>query len=196
VRGCSWSKRARVTAVTLVTDSKREDTPSVSVRLLKDLRTVFGDRDVMGTELILTSLHKIEESPWGEFHGKPLDARSLANQLRKYEISSTSVRVDEWHGRGYRRADLWDAWERYLPALVTDATDPDDKSSRIGEEGVEGTPVPPRQVSVTSVTNGTENGHRECAGRWEACTNDNCLTFNACVLAEAHISESPERTAS
>jgi hypothetical protein len=28
------------------------------------------------------------------------------------------------------------------------------------------------------------NGHRKCTGRWEACTNDNCLTFHACVLAD------------
>ena len=26
------------------------------------------------------------------------------------------------------------------------------------------------------------NGH--CPGHWEACTNPNCLTFKACVLAD------------
>ena len=30
----------------------------------------------------------------------------------QYEIHSTDVRVGDWHGKGYKRADLWDAWAR------------------------------------------------------------------------------------
>jgi hypothetical protein len=112
--GGEWPKRARDAAVTLVTDSKGS-TPSLGIRLLADLRAVFGDRDVMGTEEILRKLNDLDEAPWSEIQGgRSLNARGLANRLRQYGITSTTVRVDLWHGKGYKREDLWDAWTRYL----------------------------------------------------------------------------------
>jgi hypothetical protein len=60
--GGGWPERARVTAVTLVTLSK-ESTPSLGVRLLADLREVFGSREVLATESILIALHLMDESP-------------------------------------------------------------------------------------------------------------------------------------
>lgn len=111
--GGEWPKRARVAAVALVTESQ-QSTPSLGVRLLADLRTVFGGRDVMSTEVILNGLWALDEAPWGDLRGKPLHNRGLANLLRPYGVRSTSVRVDEWHGKGYRREDLHDAWMRYL----------------------------------------------------------------------------------
>lgn len=62
------------------------------------------------------------QSPWvGEGEpicpvcGWPLDARALAARLRQYEVKSTTIRIGEWHGKGYKAEDLWDAWSRYLP---------------------------------------------------------------------------------
>ncbi len=112
--GDTWPNRARVAAVALVADSKR-GTPSLGVRLLADLRDVFGDTDMMATEAILTALTELDESPWADLYGKPLNARGLAQRLRQYGVASTSVRIGDWHGKGYRREDLWDAWQRYLP---------------------------------------------------------------------------------
>jgi hypothetical protein len=57
----------------------------------------------------------IDESPWGDLKGKPLDARRLANILRPYGVESKQVRIGEKSQKGYRRDDLWDVWERYLP---------------------------------------------------------------------------------
>jgi hypothetical protein len=111
--GGEWPDRARVAAVALVALSK-ESTPSLGVRLLDDIRRVFGDLDAMSTEDLLTALHKLDEAPWGELFGKPLNARGLAQRLRKYEVSSTDIRVGDWHGKGYKREDLWDPWQRYL----------------------------------------------------------------------------------
>lgn len=111
--GGDWPKRARVAAVALVALSK-ESTPSLGIRLLADLRTVFGDQDVMSTETILGKLHTLEESPWADLYGKPLNARGLAKRLRQYELKSINVRIGGQIVRGYRREDLWDAWSRYL----------------------------------------------------------------------------------
>ena len=141
--------RARVTAVTLVTD-KSEDKRSMGIRLLEDLKTVFGDRDRLHTEEILSELLKLNESPWDDIRGKPLDARGLANRLGKYQVKSKSVRVGEDSKKGYAREDLVDVWARY----VTDSEARDTHSSkRIPTElvGME-TPLPSSDFGVTSVT--------------------------------------------
>jgi hypothetical protein len=114
--GGVWPTVARVAAVALVADSKRSS-PSLGILLLTDLRRVFGDAEVLSTESILTDLHAIEESPWGEMRGKPLDSRGLSHRLRPYGITSTTVRIGDKTPKGYRRQDMHDAWSRYLGPL-------------------------------------------------------------------------------
>lgn len=131
--GEHWPQTSRVAAVALVALSK-ESTPSLGIRLLTDLRTVFDklDRDSIATEQILQELHNLDEAPWSDLRGKPLNPRGLAGYLRRYEVKSTEIRVGDWHGKGYKREDLWDAWSRYLPVSpnesatsATSATDDD-----------------------------------------------------------------------
>jgi len=111
--GGEWPKRARVAAVALVADSKRS-TPSLGLRLLADMQTVFGDVDVMSSEEICRRLCALDESPWGDLRGKPIDQRALANRLRQYGVESKVVRIGDRTPRGYARADFHDAWTRYL----------------------------------------------------------------------------------
>jgi hypothetical protein len=87
---------------------------SLGVRLLADLRTVFGDEAALSTAHILEQLHKIEESPWADIKGKALDSRGLSYRLGKYHITPKQVRVSSWTGKGYTREDFHDAWHRYL----------------------------------------------------------------------------------
>jgi hypothetical protein len=108
-----WPTRARVAAVALVAEAKGS-TPSLGIRLLADLRDVFGDNDVMSSEQIVEALNRLDEAPWGDLYGKSLNKRGLAQRLSKYDVSSTKVRIGDSTPRGYRREDLWDAWERYL----------------------------------------------------------------------------------
>lgn len=123
--GDEWPELARVAAVAHVARS-RETNPSLGVRLLADLRAVFGARDSMRTEEILTSLHGIEESPWADLKGHPLDSRRLANLLRPYGVRSKVIRDGRSTPRGYAREDLHDPWIRYLsrsnPSPETHAT--------------------------------------------------------------------------
>lgn len=114
--GGPWPARSRAAAVTLVTDAK-QSAPSLGVRLLGDLRQAFGDRDVMFSDDIIKRLCDIEESPWADLRGKPIDARGLATRLRGYGIKSGTVRSGSSTAKGYSRADLHDAWSRYLPPL-------------------------------------------------------------------------------
>lgn len=111
--GGRWPEAARVAAVALVADSKRS-TPSLGVRLLSDIRTAFGDREQMSTSELLEHLRSLDEAPWADLRGKPIDPRKLASLLSKYEIKSTTIREGGTTPKGYRREDLHDAWERYL----------------------------------------------------------------------------------
>ena len=113
--GDDWPERARVACVALVAES-REGSPSLGVRLLKDLREIFKGNDQLPTRKIISLLCKDEEGPWHSLHGKPLDARKLANMLKPYNINSRDMRIDNRTVKGYLRADLADVWRRYLPS--------------------------------------------------------------------------------
>jgi hypothetical protein len=120
--GDDWPAKARVAAVALVADSGREEV-SLGVRLLADLHRIFEDREVMSTSAVLEALTGLEEAPWGDLRGKPLDTRGLAKLLRKYGVHSCNVRIGGATPKGYRRSDLHDPWRRYLgPPPETNAT--------------------------------------------------------------------------
>jgi hypothetical protein len=116
--GGEWPERARTAAVVLVAESK-ESTPSLGIRLLADLRTVFRDRDTMTTDAVLMALHELPEAPWAEIvAGKPLNARGLSKRLSGYGIKPRTIRIGDKTPRGYAREDLADTWSRYLPDVV------------------------------------------------------------------------------
>lgn len=113
--GGPWPDRARVAAVALVAAAKGGQ-PSLGVRLLGDCRTIFGDTDQLSTVELLNGLTALEEAPWSDLRGKPLDARRLANLLHPYEIKSKVIRIGTTTPRGYTKTDFYDAWARYLPS--------------------------------------------------------------------------------
>ena len=85
--GGDWPEKARVAAVALVAAAVEVE-PSLGVRLLADLRTVFADSESMPTTAILAALQMIPEAPWSDIKGKPLNERGLAVRLRQYGIRS------------------------------------------------------------------------------------------------------------
>jgi hypothetical protein len=122
--GGDWPQLARAACAALA-DGAAEDTQTTGTRLLADLRAIFGDADALVTKAILGKLHALDESPWGDWYGHPLTARDLAELLRPFEVKPRRVRVDGATpgARGYTRADLYDAWRRYLAGVsATDAT--------------------------------------------------------------------------
>ena len=114
--GGDWPERANVAAVTLVTDSKG-GVPSLGIQLLSDIKEVFGDAEHMPTATLLERLHALEESPWADLRGKPLNARGLSSRLGAYSIKPTTIRIGTTTHKGYRREDMRDAWLRYLGPL-------------------------------------------------------------------------------
>ncbi|WP_442932915.1 DUF3631 domain-containing protein [Mycobacterium kyogaense] len=118
-----WPDLARDAAVAIVRGS-RDDTTSTGVQLLRDLRLVFRDRRKLPTSRILTELHGMPESPWGNYHynGNALSARDLSTLLRRYDVGSKNIRQGDEIVKGYDVADLADAWNRYVPEAATSAT--------------------------------------------------------------------------
>ena len=121
--GGDWPERSRAAALVLSAGVNVED-GSLGVLLLKDIKAVLDatGKDRIFTADLLTALCAIDVAPWGDLHGsgKPIDGRRLARELKKYEISSDDVRIDETVKKGYMREWFVDAWNRYLPQ--TDAT--------------------------------------------------------------------------
>lgn len=153
--GGDWPRRARVTAVTLVTAAMAGG-PSLSlgVRLLSDLQDVFAaaGRTKMPTTSILFALHGIDEAPWSDLRGKPLDARGLARRLDAYQVKPRVLRDGDDVFKGYDADDLHDPWTRY----VTDSLSPSPLSSSglIMKTGDLGTPAIGAVTSVTPATDG------------------------------------------
>ena len=151
--GGDWPERARVSAVSLVTCSMG-GTPSLGVQLLRDLRAVFADQDRLPTETILTALHKLDESPWGDLRGKPIDSRWLSRHLSKYEVRPKVLRFTDGTHRGYEAADLTDPFSRY----VTDETEAFRKLRETTRGGVTPNVGVAPQEHVTTVTTETSSG--------------------------------------
>lgn len=116
VAGGEWPDRARVAAVALVAEL-RDDKRSIGIRLLGDLRTIFGDQAAMSTFDIITELCRIEDGPWSSYRGGvAIDPRGVSQLLDQYGVSPITVRVSGKAGtpKGYKRLDLVDSWNRYL----------------------------------------------------------------------------------
>ncbi|MGW0703913.1 DUF3631 domain-containing protein [Streptomyces sp. NPDC002867] len=120
--GGDWPDRARVACVTLVTASKANDKGSLGVRLLTDLRDhVMVGIDRLPTVAILDRLNALDDAPWADLNGKPLDNRRLSRMLAEYmtadnePIASRNIKSAGSVLKGYYAADLWDAWARYCP---------------------------------------------------------------------------------
>ncbi len=122
--GGHWPDTARAACEHLVLKTG-PTAPSFGVRLLGDLRHVFGDAEKLSTTEILNKLTALDEAPWADLGGKPIDARRLARELKRYEIAPvpfegpsgktvrgyTTYAVDM---KGAVSAGLADAWSRYL----------------------------------------------------------------------------------
>ena len=108
-----WANAARSAATAFVLEAQ-DKTPSFGIRLLGDLQTLFAEEKALSSEFIVAELRKLEEAPWDDMRGKPLDPRRLAIMLREYGIRSKTIRLGTTTSKGYEKSDFADAWTRYL----------------------------------------------------------------------------------
>jgi hypothetical protein len=111
IAGGDWPERARTAAVSLMTGEERED-DSLTAALIRDISAVFGanEDEPMKTGDLLDGLHRIPESPWAEWHGRPLTAHGLSRLLRPYRIRTMPVYTAGETVRGYKVEQFSDAF--------------------------------------------------------------------------------------
>ncbi|MFI9747983.1 DUF3631 domain-containing protein [Streptomyces sp. NPDC052494] len=120
--GGQWPERARAACVELVNASRADDKGSLGIRLLTDLRDhVMAGIDRMPTVAVLDRLCALDEAPWADMSGRPLDSRMLAKMLGEYmtgdntPIKARNIKTAGTVLKGYYALDLHDAWQRYCP---------------------------------------------------------------------------------
>ncbi|MFH9233765.1 DUF3631 domain-containing protein [Streptomyces globisporus] len=120
--GGDWPERARAACVELVNAARADDKGSLGIRLLTDLRDhVMAGIDRMPTVAILDRLCALEEAPWADMSGRPLDSRGLAKMLGEYmtsdntPVKARNIKTAGTVLKGYYALDLHDAWQRYCP---------------------------------------------------------------------------------
>jgi hypothetical protein len=157
--GGHWPTTARAACRHFVLDTGPQLT-SLGVRLLADLCELFtrAGTDRMRTTDILPALHDLDESPWSDLNGKPLDARRLARLLDRFGVKPGLFKASGEPMKGYQTTGehgLADAWGRYLP---------DQPPARIGYCGYSGNPAAqavtdPQPVTDAAVTSDPSVAH-------------------------------------
>ena len=153
VAGSDWPARARAACLAL-TGRVDPDEGGASERLLDDLHAIFYPEDgapvsELITAVVIERLKAIEDAPWDDWAGgRGLSSRGLAQLLRPY-----GIRPKKWGGgqRGYRRADLEDAWTRYRRAPAQSATPAIDRQQSTAGAG------------KSAVADGVADANRESA---------------------------------
>ena len=116
--GGTWPKEARRAACLL---SGEEQDGAIGVELLREIRSAFGDDDVIRSSDLVAKLTADTERPWAEWkHGRPLTQKQLAGLLAPFHIISLTVHPPGLpDGKGYRRIDFEEAWAAYCPVQST-----------------------------------------------------------------------------
>jgi 5S rRNA maturation endonuclease (ribonuclease M5) len=117
VAGGDWPARAHRACQYFVLDTEPDERLSLGLRMLRDIKAAFGDRDRMFSADVVSALTSDPESEWRDLWGKPLDQRRLAKELKRYGIESQEVRIGAENRKGYVVAGdtgLAQAWRRYL----------------------------------------------------------------------------------
>ena len=116
--GGTWPEEARRAACLL---SGEEQDGAIGVELLRDIRSAFGDDDVIRSSDLVAKLTADPERPWAEWkHGRPLTQKQLAGLLAPFHIISLTVHPPGLpDGKGYRRIDFEEAWAAYCPGQNT-----------------------------------------------------------------------------
>jgi hypothetical protein len=114
-----WVQRAHAAAAALTAAHFERNS---DIELLLDARAAFGKADRLSTDALLKTLLEDPVRPWRRMeHGRPLDARRLAQRLRPYGVRPRVIRSEaEGFARGYMFEDLRDVFERYLGSTPID----------------------------------------------------------------------------
>ena len=118
VAGGQWPVISTRAAIKL--SGNESPTQTIGVELLADIKQVFEVKEVdrISTADLISALCEDEEKPWLTYNrGKSISPRQMANKLKGYGITSTTLRFRHaGTAKGYERKRFDEAFSRYIPA--------------------------------------------------------------------------------
>jgi len=116
--GPAWFERA--TAAALKLSGSNEESLSIGVELLADIKEVFEHKrcDKIRSADLIEALCEDEEKPWLTYNkGKPIAFRQVSKRLKDYGIQSKGIRLGNQTPKGFELWQFTDAFTRYIPEL-------------------------------------------------------------------------------
>ena len=117
IAGGAWPVCAFDAALSLA--GAEQETPSINVELLADIKEIFDFRGVdrIPTAGLIEALCEDSERPWSTWNkGKPISPHQLSKRLKEFLISPVSIRqADGKTPKGYNLHQFNDAFRRYTP---------------------------------------------------------------------------------
>ena len=120
--GAGWPEKTRL-ALSRIFRAAANDTISLSIQLLYDIRQAFQGKDDparLSTSYLVDYLSRLPGRPWEEWNdGKSINGRSLALLLERFDIAPDKQRTGSHDGsvRGYNRNSFLPAWQQYFDDL-------------------------------------------------------------------------------
>ena len=94
-----------------------EPDDGVSIVLLTDIKQIFAaiNTDRISTSDLIEKLCHLEERPWSTYNrGKEISGRQVAQKLKLFKITSTTIRFEDGSRKGYYTQDFADVFKRYI----------------------------------------------------------------------------------
>jgi putative DNA primase/helicase len=116
--GGDWPVQARAAAVGLSGPGAVDETVSLEVRLLEDIRRVFSNNRLVscGAMSLAAKLKELDDAPWADIQGgRGVSPRGIAVMLKPFGIKPRHTRC----GSEYDATMFADAWQRYLTPPAT-----------------------------------------------------------------------------
>jgi hypothetical protein len=114
--GHGWPEAARRAALGLSGDEESDEFSKGTMILAKS-REAIGGRDGIGSDELAKALNEDDELPFGGWNAEAgIRQREIARLLKPYGIKSRDVKaLDGRSVKGYKAADMREAWDCYLP---------------------------------------------------------------------------------
>jgi uncharacterized protein DUF3631 len=154
--GGEWPSRTRKALLELFRSVDVGDDSS-RMRMLSDLRDIYNQfplADAFSTAELLEKLKDIETSPWSDWNrARGLTSKGLSDLLKPFGIFPGQFREKGDRNRGYRRADLEEAWSRYLPPALSPISHPSTCATTNIHAGPDGIPDPSQEPQRLGLQN-------------------------------------------
>ena len=166
--GSDWPERVREAALAIDGRGTADEGANVKILLLHDVDRIFEERkeSALRSAWICEDLAQMEDRPWPEWNrGSAISPSALAHQLKGFKIRPKSIRFGSEIKKGYERASLADALNRYpIPDKAEHPLQPSKDKDNQGNStrnkttdvtAHETPEIPYETTSVTGVTGGS-----------------------------------------